>query len=92
MERIYSGQDAGSEPARQLAAWAAAMQLTPREREVTELVIRGLRNKEVAAVLDCSELTVRNHLRSVFRKVDVTTRSELVFTAMSGPAPRQASA
>jgi len=62
-------------------AWAEHAELSAREREVTALVVRGLANGEIAALLRVSPHTVRNQLVSVFRKADVSTRAELVFVA-----------
>jgi DNA-binding CsgD family transcriptional regulator len=56
----------------------AELALSPRERSVAELVMRGLRNPEIAQVLGVQPATVRNQLHSVFRKLSVSTRSELV--------------
>lgn len=73
-------------------AWAESHRLTARERQVAALVLRGLRNAEVAQILGMSPFTVRNTLVNVFEKADVTTRAELVFLASSPaellPAPR----
>lgn len=51
--------------------------LTKREREVATLVLRGLRYKDVGAALSISQHTVRNHLRSIFTKLQITSRVEL---------------
>lgn len=51
--------------------------LSKRERQVAELVLQGLRYKDVAASLHISDHTVRNHLRSVFAKLRITSRVEL---------------
>jgi DNA-binding NarL/FixJ family response regulator len=55
--------------------------LTPREREVIELICRGLRNKEVAAELHISLATVSHHLTSIYRKLEVDDRTSLVIYA-----------
>lgn len=55
--------------------------LTPREREVVGLVGEGLRNKEIAQRLFLSEATVRHHLTSIFEKLGVNDRLQLVVFA-----------
>ena len=52
--------------------------LSGREREVLNLLTRGLSNKEIGAKLDLSPLTVRNHLAHVFGKLRVRSRTEAV--------------
>jgi DNA-binding CsgD family transcriptional regulator len=56
---------------------AAGGELTATERQVAELVADGLTNREVASRLYVSEKTIEFHLRNVFRKVDVRSRTEL---------------
>ncbi|HYI38353.1 MAG TPA: AAA family ATPase [Thermoleophilaceae bacterium] len=51
--------------------------LSAREREVAELVADRRMNKEIAATLFLSEKTVESHLRSIFRKLSVTSRVEV---------------
>jgi two-component system response regulator DevR len=53
-------------------------QLTLREREVVNLVIKGLKNKEVGERLFISETTVRHHLTTIFTKLEVRNRFELI--------------
>ena len=55
--------------------------LTEREREVIEQVCRGLKNKQIAERLFISDTTVRHHLTSIFSKLDVSDRLELVIYA-----------
>jgi DNA-binding CsgD family transcriptional regulator/PAS domain-containing protein len=51
--------------------------LSPREREVVELVARGLSNREIAELASISRNTVKQHLKRVFRKAGVGSRAEL---------------
>ena len=55
--------------------------LTPRERQVFELVIRGNTNKRVARALGGTERTVKAHRHSVMKKMQVQTLAELVSLA-----------
>lgn len=62
--------------------------LTPREREVLELVVSGAANKRIAVVLGMTEHTVKFHLAGVFRKLGVTNRTEAATTYLRGLAGR----
>jgi DNA-binding CsgD family transcriptional regulator len=54
--------------------------LSAREHEVAEAVALGMSNKRVAATLGISVRTVENHMRSIFTKLGVTTRTGLAAT------------
>jgi DNA-binding NarL/FixJ family response regulator len=56
--------------------------LSPREREVLELLTRGAVNKEIAAALGISDNTVKNHLKSIMEKLHVDNRVQAVAWAL----------
>ncbi len=55
--------------------------LTPRERQVLEMVVAGHANKEIARACSISEQTIKHHLTRVFDKVGASSRVELVMIA-----------
>lgn len=55
--------------------------LTEREKQVVDLVCKGLKNKAIAEKLFITETTVRHHLTSIFNKFEITSRLELVLYA-----------
>ena len=55
--------------------------LTPRQREILDLIASGLSTSEIAQQLTLSTETVRNHLRSLFRALNVHTRLEAIAAA-----------
>ena len=55
--------------------------LTDREREVMALIAEGLKNKQIGQRLFISETTVTHHLSSIFSKLDVSDRLELIIYA-----------
>jgi len=63
------------------AAKEIFQELTRREMEVLELVGKGLRNKDIAARLFLSEKTVKNHVSSIFMKLQVNDRTEAALLA-----------
>jgi DNA-binding CsgD family transcriptional regulator len=54
--------------------------LTSREADICMLVYRGLTDSEIASVIGIAFSTVRTHLKHLFQKMDVTTRSELIYS------------
>jgi pimeloyl-ACP methyl ester carboxylesterase/DNA-binding CsgD family transcriptional regulator len=55
--------------------------LTPRERTLLELIAQGRDNAQIAAALSLSEKTVRNHITSIFAKLEVDNRARAVVVA-----------
>ncbi|NLK29298.1 MAG: response regulator transcription factor [Clostridiales bacterium] len=56
--------------------------LTKREIEVLKLLAKGLFNKEIAYTLDISEKTVKNHVSNIFKKIDVSDRTQATVYAI----------
>jgi pimeloyl-ACP methyl ester carboxylesterase/DNA-binding CsgD family transcriptional regulator len=60
---------------------AAFVSLTERQRELLELIAQGRDNAQIAAVLGLSEKTVRNHITSIFAKLEVESRAQAIVRA-----------
>lgn len=56
--------------------------LTKREVEILALVASGMFNKEIAVNLDISERTVKNHISNIFKKIDVSDRTQAAVFAI----------
>jgi DNA-binding CsgD family transcriptional regulator len=52
--------------------------LTPREKQIIDLVVEGLSNKGIARKINVSEGTVKQHMHSIFQKLEVPTRTKLM--------------
>ena len=65
------------------------MSLTPRERETMALVVSGLLNKQIAAHLGISQITVKAHRGRVMRKMRVDSLADLVRAAAALDSPAQ---
>jgi LuxR family maltose regulon positive regulatory protein len=55
-----------------------SLALTPKEREVLELLARNLSNKEIARAMQIGEETIKWHLKNLFSKLDAGTRKQAV--------------
>jgi DNA-binding NarL/FixJ family response regulator len=69
------------QPTPELADQAKLVELTPREREVLQLIARGLSNREIAAALGVEESTARTHVKRMLMKLDLRDRVHAVIFA-----------
>jgi len=53
-------------------------ELTLREQEISRLIYKGLRNKEIAQQLNISVLTVKTHTRNIYTKLNVSSRTAMI--------------
>lgn len=72
--------------AKAAASQAASGRLTPREREIVELISRGCANKEIARRLHVELHTVKNHVSNILNKLGVSTRGEAAAQWLAKPA------
>jgi len=72
------------------AAGGAPEQLSERERQVAERYVEGLSHKEIARALGIAPATVRTHVNAVYRKLEVTSRIQLLHRLeAAAPAARR---
>ncbi len=57
-------------------------ELSKREREVLQCIVRGLQNKEIARILVIAESTVETHLGNIYQKLNVGNRTEAAIVAL----------
>jgi RNA polymerase sigma factor (sigma-70 family) len=82
IERAIASQQSSRAHDEEIAALRALFDaLTPREREVFQLVVHGRLNKQIAHELDITERTVKAHRQSVMEKFRAHSLLELVFAA-----------
>lgn len=83
-ENIAGGSSGSEQPdlillnARQWAYVQNLYNLTPRERQIAELVCKGLRNGNIAKFLQIKPGTVKTHTRNIYRKVHVKSKISML--------------
>lgn len=90
VDRLIDGQ-VGDTPLEVASAPAPRLPsaLSPAERDVTQAVLRGLTDAQIAAARGVSARTIGNQLTNVYRKLGVASRSELVARLGAGSPPRR---
>lgn len=82
IRRVHEGQTClPAAMAAKLADQVSGERLTEREQDVLDLLAQGNSNKEIAARLNIGEATVKSHLKNVFAKLNVLSRTEAVTVA-----------
>jgi len=64
-----------------------SVRMTPREREVINLIAEGLSNKEIASTLHIATHTVKSHVRNIMEKLTLHTRLQIAAYAYKAGAP-----
>lgn len=72
---VAAGDTRSSRPEKRSSA---ENQVTEREHEIIRLLLSGMRNREIADLLNVAEITVKKHLGSIYRKLHVRNRVELI--------------
>ena len=82
IRRVHSGETViPASLLTKLTAGLTAESVTDRELDVLTLLARGKSNKEISTILNISESTVKSHLRNIFTKLNVLSRTEAIATA-----------
>jgi len=82
IRRVHSGETViPASLVAKLTAGLTAESVTDRELEVLTLLARGKSNKDISTILNISESTVKTHLRNIFTKLNVLSRTEAIATA-----------
>jgi DNA-binding NarL/FixJ family response regulator len=83
IRRVHSGERwVAPRVAAKLAEHVGTVALTAREAEALDLLARGSSNREIASALDVSETTVKSHMRSIFSKLGVASRTQAIAEAV----------
>jgi DNA-binding NarL/FixJ family response regulator len=88
LHRGLSGHWDESKESERAAATVASLDLTPRQKEVLALLLRGQSNKLIARALNLSVETIKDHVAAVLRSLNVSSRTQAVVAVsqMSKPA------
>lgn len=79
--RVIAGETVLPSTSRAASLAAAPAGLTPRQREILDLICRGHPNKEIALRLNLAETTVKTHVTAIFQALQVVNRTQAVVAA-----------
>ncbi len=83
LKRVHAGGRFLPPPvAKALESRTPDASLSPREREVLQLLVEGKSNKQIAKQLGIAEATVKCHFRVIFMRMGVTDRTQAVVSAL----------
>lgn len=83
LKRVHAGKRFLPPPvAEALQSRTPDANLSPREREVLQLLVQGKSNKEIARHLGIAEATVKCHFRVIFMRMGVTDRTQAIVSAL----------
>ena len=80
--RIHSGSAGNHKPVDYVKSGGMAL-LTAREEQVVNLVVEGMKNREIARELHLTKHTISNYLYRIFEKLGVSGRVELILYTVS---------
>ncbi len=81
-QRFYTEELTNLQQEPKFKATEVILQLTPKETEIIICLAQGYSNKKIAAELNISQHTVKNHIAAVMRKLNSKDRTEAVITAI----------
>lgn len=76
-----AGQEMQTQPLPRRSGGEPALDLSPRQRQVLDCLLKGMSAKQIARALDISEGTVKSHTVAVFRCLNVASRSQAIVEA-----------
>lgn len=79
LKSLFAMKDMGEKSkSKKLEDFCIEYSLTTRQREIIELIIEGYSNKEIGSKLNITEGTVKTHIYNIFKKIDISSRNQLL--------------
>jgi two-component system nitrate/nitrite response regulator NarL len=80
---VDSMRNQNASPSEQNSPEKLADRLSPREREIVQLIAKGYSNKLIARELNIAETTVKIHIQHIFKKLELSSRLQVALFASS---------